>query len=432
VTRALLAVVLLLAAPTAAQARAGDIQRGFGTRGTQTLGAKGGDAVGGAIDVLASDRMLAGGAAGGKFVVGRLHSTTGKLDNDFGDRGQFVPALPGTSLNGVQALATFRDGRIVAAGTLDTAAGSRIAAVRLLANGQIDPSFGGGGGYVLTGAPGTQFGDMSMDTNGNIVLVGARPGEVPIVVRLLPDGTADTAFGAGGIVDGAALGLTGRATSVLARPDGSTVLSVGEVPGHPASSAFTVVRLLPSGAPDPAFNGTGIATVALGTPVSGDGLGAGALNIGPGGTILVAGTGASARGTQQALVTRLRPNGALDTRFGTHGWARVARSGENLRVTGLARDSAGRILIAGTARAPDALVARLRPSGHRDTHFGSRGVRLLALGANRPVYTEFTGVDAVETHPVLVGLAAGPGQLVRSPSGTTYLGHFSLTVSRLH
>jgi uncharacterized delta-60 repeat protein len=432
VTRALLAVVALLAVPAAAQARAGDLERSFGTHGTQTLNANKGDAVGGAIDVLASNRMLAGGAVGGRFVVVRLHSSSGKLDNNFGDRGQFIPALPGTSLNGVQALATFRDGRIVAAGTLDTAGGQEMAAVRLLANGQVDPSFGGGAGYVLAGPPGSQFGDMSMDTNGNIALVGVRPGEVPLVVRLLPDGTPDTAFGAGGTVDGAALGLAGRATSVLARPDGTTVFSVGELPGHTGSSAFTVVRLLASGAADPGFDGTGVATVSLGTPVTGDGLGAGALNIGPGGTILVAGTTASARGTQQAVVTRLRANGALDKRFGTRGFARVARSRQNLRVTSLARDSAGRILIAGTARAPFSLVARLRPSGRRDTRFGAHGVRFLALGKNHPVYSEFTGVDAVSTHAVLVGLVAGPGQLTRTGASTTYSGRFALTVSRLH
>jgi uncharacterized delta-60 repeat protein len=273
---------------------------------------------------------------------------------------------------------------------------------------------------------------MSMDTDGNIVLAGGRPGEAPYIARLLPDGTPDTAFGAGGAVDGAPLGLTGRATSVLARPDGTTVFSLGEVPGQTGSSAFTVVRLLASGAPDPGFNGTGISTVSLGTPVAGDGLGAGALNIGPGGTILVAGTGASARGTQQAVVTRLRANGTLDKRFGTRGFARVARSRQNLRVTSLARDSAGRILIAGTARAPFSLVARLRPSGRRDTGFGSHGVRLLALGSKHPVYSEFTGVDAVQTHAVLVGLVAGPGQLTRTGTTTTYSGRFALTVSRLH
>ena len=48
-SRALLAVVALLAAPAVAHARAGDIQRSFGTRGTQTLNVRKADAVGGAI-----------------------------------------------------------------------------------------------------------------------------------------------------------------------------------------------------------------------------------------------------------------------------------------------------------------------------------------------------------------------------------------------
>src|SRR5205814_1309645 len=97
---------------------------------------RGADAVGGAVLVLPGGRMLAGGATAGMLVVLRLHSTSGKLDHDFGDRGQFVPRLPGTSLDGVRALARFRDGRIVAAGTLNVGGGaSRMVAVRLLPNG---------------------------------------------------------------------------------------------------------------------------------------------------------------------------------------------------------------------------------------------------------------------------------------------------------
>lgn len=431
---ALAAVALALSAPAAAEARAGRVDRHFAKRGTQTLNVRGGDAVGGAILTLSNGRLLAGGAAAGKLVIVRLHSTSGKLDNDFGSHGQVVPALPGTTLDGVQALAVFRDGRIVAAGTLEGAGGSHMVAVKLLPNGDVDPSFGGGLGYVLAGPAGAQLGGMAMDRNGDIVLAGSRPGEVPLVIRLLPDGTPDATFGAGATVDGAALGLTGRATAVLARPDGSVVFTVGATPGHAGSSAFTTVRLLANGAPDPAFNGTGISTVALGTPAAGDGLGAGALAIGPGGRFIVGGTILSPHGSQQALVTRLKANGTLDTRFGTRGFARVARAGRNLRVTGLARDAVGRIVIAGTARAPRSMVARLHNNGKRDTHFGTHGVTFPALGRPgraTPVYTELRAVDTVGTHAVLAGLAAAPGPLVRTLSGTAYTGRFALTISRL-
>src|SRR3954451_2348368 len=244
--RILLATLALaLLAPAAAEARAGQPDRHFATRGAQTLNAKDADAVGGAILALPNGRLLAGGAAAGKFVVLRLHAASGRLDNDFGDRGQFVPELPGTTLEGVRALARFRDGRIVAAGTLNVNGGaSQMAAVRLLPNGEVDPSFGGGTGYVVAGPAGSVLGSMSMDSSGNIVLAGARTNgdgsETPLVVRLLPDGTPDTAFAAGGVLDGATLGLATRATAVLARPDGTIVFTVGAAPGHTGPATFQV------------------------------------------------------------------------------------------------------------------------------------------------------------------------------------------------
>src|SRR3954471_14569040 len=113
----ILTLALLLALPGTAFAGAGDADRGFGHRGTVTLKATDADAVGFAVKVVSGNRVLAGGAAGGQLVVLKLRAS-GTLDSSFGTRGQVVPALPGTSLEGVKAIQTFRDGRIVAAGTL--------------------------------------------------------------------------------------------------------------------------------------------------------------------------------------------------------------------------------------------------------------------------------------------------------------------------
>src|SRR4051812_15798150 len=184
-TRILAALLLVLLMPAAAQARAGDPDKRFGRQGTVTLKATAADAVGGAVKVISGNRVLAGGAAAGQFVVVRLRST-GTLDSKFGTGGQVVPAFPGTTLDGVRSIAVFRDGRIVAAGTLRLADGTtRFVAVRLLPDGEIDPSFGGGFGYVLAGPGGSELGAMTMDTNGNVILAGSRPGGVPVLVRLL-------------------------------------------------------------------------------------------------------------------------------------------------------------------------------------------------------------------------------------------------------
>src|SRR3954449_11286038 len=111
------AIVAVLLMPAAASARVGYPDRAFGARGTVTLKATDADAVGSAVKVLAGGRVLAGGSAAGQLVVLKLRKS-GSLDDKFGTHGQVVPALPGSSLDGVRSVQTFRDGRIVASGTL--------------------------------------------------------------------------------------------------------------------------------------------------------------------------------------------------------------------------------------------------------------------------------------------------------------------------
>jgi uncharacterized delta-60 repeat protein len=432
--RILAAALFLMLAPAAAQARPGDPDNAFGRKGTVTLKATAADAVAGAVKVISGNRVLAGGSAAGQFVVVRLRKT-GTLDSKFGTGGQVVPALPGTSLDGVRSLATFRDGRIVAAGTLRQADGTtRMVAIRLLPTGEIDPSFGAGFGYVLAGPAGSELAAMTMDRNGNVILGGARPGEIPIVIRLLADGSLDTTFGAGGTLDGPAIGLTGRVTGLLVRPEGTLTFTVGggATAFYPAS--FTTVRVGQTGALDPTFAGTGVVVIPLG-PGQGGGIGASAIRQGPSGTTLVAGTDLTAAGTPRGAVIRLKADGALDTRFGSRGVTRLARAGREIRIKAMARDSTGRILVAGSGQPPEAVVMRLRASGRRDSTFGNGGVTYPLLGrppGGDPIYTTFDAIDAAGSRVVIAGSAAGPGQLIRgNPAGTLYTGRFALTVSRL-
>jgi uncharacterized delta-60 repeat protein len=431
------ALVALALAPATAQARPGDPDTRFGNRGTVTLKAVAADAVGGAVKVLPNNRVLAGGAAGGQFVVVKLRPT-GSLDSSFGANGQVVPILPGSSLEGVRAIATFRDGRIVAAGTLLEPNGDpRMVAFRLLPSGEIDPSFGAGLGFVIAGPDNTELGSMAMDSTGNVILGGGRlvpgGGEVPVVMRLLADGSPDPGFAGVNVADVGALGLTGRATSVLARPDGTVTFTVGASSSRTGPATFTTVRLLPTGAPDPTFGGTGVVQVVLG-PGAGAGIGAVAVRRGPGTTTLVAGTDMNGSGTPRGSIVRLRADGALDTRFGTSGIVHVARSGRDIRIASMVRDNQGRILLAGTARPPDSVIVRLRASGARDRSFGNRGLTYRVLGrppGGAPVYTTFEAIDAAGPRAVLVGSAAGPGRLLRGGAGTAYLGRFALTVSKV-
>jgi uncharacterized delta-60 repeat protein len=417
----ILTVLLLLAAPASAHAAAGDPDRDFGRRGTVTLrAAADADAVGHAVKVLTGNRVLAGGSAGGQLFVLKLRAS-GSLDSTFGTRGQVVPALPGTSLDGVKGIQTVRDGRIVASGTLRLADGStRFVTLRLLPSGEIDPSFGAGQGYVLSGPSDADLGAMTMNRDGVVYLGGTSNG-APYVMRLLPDGTPDPAF------VNPALGLTGRVTSLLVRADGSLTYTVAT-----GAASFTVVRLNAVGALDPAWGGTGVVTHVLG-PGTGAGIGAAAVRQGPSDRTLVAGTDTTTAGTARGAVIRLRADGSLDTAFGNDGVVRVSRSGRDLRITSMVRDRAGRILLAGTGRAPDSMLVRLRATGARDSKFANRGLTFPKFGqppGGAPIYTRFEALDVAGTKAVVVGSAAGPGALVRAPGSTSYTGRFALTVSR--
>jgi hypothetical protein len=101
----------------------------------------------------------------------------------------------------------------------------------------------------------------------------------------------------------------------------------------------------------------------------------------------------------------------------------------------MARDSSGRILLAGSGQPPEGMVMRLRASGRRDSTFGNNGITYPLLGrppGGDPIYTTLGAIDATGSRAIIAGSAAGPGQLIRGgAAGTLYTGRFAFTVSKL-
>ena len=385
--------------------------------------------------------MLAGGSAGGQFVVVRLRPS-GSLDSRFGTGGQVVPALPGTSLDGVRALATFRDGRIVAAGTLRLADGTtRMVAIRLLPTGEIDPSFGAGFGYVLAGPVGAELGAMTMDRNGNVILAGSRPNgagaEMPIVIRLLPDGTPDPRFGAGGTFDGASLGSAAAAPRACwcARRARSPSPSAGPTGGatrrrSPPSACCPPARpTRRSAAPG--------SSRSRSAPAPGRGVGAQAIAPRPGRHDARRRHRPDRRPGRRAARSSGCARTARSTRASApRGVTRISRAGDEIRITAMVRDSQGRILLVGL-RAP----ARTRswcacaPTARATTRFGNGGLTFPLLG--RPPGGEpdlhdlrrdrrrWARARSSPARPRARACSGAPG------TGTIYTGRFALTVSKL-
>ena len=424
----LLTVVLLLALPASAEAAAGDPDRSFGRNGTVTLKATDADAVGFAVKVVGGNRVLAGGAAAGQFVVLKLRSS-GSLDSTFGTSGQVVPALPGTSLDGVKSIQTFRDGRIVAAGTLRLADGTtRFVALRLLPTGEIDPSFGAGLGYVLSGPDDAQLATMVMDRNGNVIL-GGESGGSPLIVRLLADGTIDPTFGNGGTLSR----RVARAHRPRHRPARAHRRHAhlhrrrrpGDLhrrPRRPHRRAGPDLRRHRDRQPPdgPGQRARDRRRGAAGRPVGHDD-----------------------RGRHRPDRRRHPARRGHPPQAGRHAGHQVRHQGHHAHLPRRPRDPHHRDgarpqqphparrhrPAAGLAGDPPA--RQRRPRQRRSATAASPTRCFGQPPGGDPVYTRFDAIDVAGSKAVLVGSAAGPGTLVRGFGGTTYTGRFALTVSRL-
>jgi uncharacterized delta-60 repeat protein len=256
-----------------------------------------------------------------------------------------------------------------AARTVRAVAGGKTLAVldrgaaRYLADGSLDPSYGAGG--VLTSPI---SGPAAITPNGGLVVVGYAADDTLQMRRYTAAGVPDA---------------TGTATlslpeetedfrslnTVLVAPNGSIVItgSVGE--------RVFAARYLSTGAKDTTFSGDGYAEA---TPIAGGSyfLATGAA-LQDNGKVLVTGY----YNMSGAKVVRFTSGGQLDAGFGTGG---VAHAGGQFPGA-VTVDNAGRIIVAGTAAAPDfndSAVARLTPTGAPDTTFSGDGIASVNLGAN--------------------------------------------------
>src|SRR6476469_6378967 len=255
----------------------------------------------------------------------------------------------------------------------------------------LDPSFGTDGRVIvdLGGTRTATAGDIAVQPDGKLVVSGWIDGGFG-VVRLLPDGRLDPAFGIGG----AAVPVfgeqdrTGAAPPRLAlQPDRGIVVagpafSMPPVPNPKPD--FGVMRLTPAGALDPSFGQGGKAVFQVGpnADLAQD------VAIQPDGKIVVAGYSAQTDGQNTDFsAIRLTPAGRLDTSFGSGGAAimpTIPDSGfESLSSLALLPD--GRILLAGVSARPatafDVTVMRMTATGQPDLTFGDQGRTVFPLGA---------------------------------------------------
>ena len=361
----LLAASIVLV-PSAATA-AGDLDTSFGGDGKVTTTYPDGSAAS-AVALQPDGKIVIAGWVGGRFAVAR-YLPDGTLDADFGNEGLVTTPL-GALGDEASAVALQPDGRIVATGTDNR---ERLVVIRYLPGGALDPAFGGDG-IAATPRSAHFWGgeDLAIQPDGKIVIVGTA-GALGAkykfaVARFKLNGKRDPAFGARGIV------LTpfdwGQARAVALQPNGKIVVAGFH------SYGLALARYLPNGSLDRTFGGDGKVGY-WNVPSPPWAIFGSAVAIQPNGRILAAGDyEIFAMG-----IARFRPGGRLDPSFGGDGVVRTKVKGGEQALSALALQPGGRILAAGYSGPhesieegiPRFVVTRYRWDGSLDPRWGDDG-----------------------------------------------------------
>lgn len=406
---------MLLAAllPGVVQAGDGDLVAAFGDGGIAQLGIADGYGSEASNPVVGADGSITYCATRGTppdtdMVVVRVEAD-GTPDTSFSSDGRFTLDFGGNE-DTCTAVVVQPDGRIVVAGSTQDDTQLNFALARFNPSGTLDTTFGTGGRqqvqFDVFGGAFSEARALAIQPNGRLVVAGYM-GVTGVtrqmaVARLLADGSYDTSFnGIGrqrvqGIGDEAADYSRAHAVAL----DGSgRILLAGQAAKYTndiLEEDFAAARLLPDGALDSTFGGTGHTTVAFdfgGAAGSNRDI-ANALRSMPDGRIVLAGevdVSATATSNLDMAFVRLLADGTPDATFGNDGRTLVAfdrtPSGYDTART-LVLDG-GHIVAGGYAYTDggsgvDLAFVRLLPNAARDPSFGNLGRRTLDLGLTDP------------------------------------------------
>jgi uncharacterized delta-60 repeat protein len=305
----------------------------------------------------------------------------GALDTTFSGDGVVVKDLSGTgSSDEATAVAVQSDGKIVTAGRVYTNGRFVGIAARYTTAGKLDGTFHGTGSVELDlSTIETQLTGVAVDPSTGSIFVGgnyysaATNSEDFVVAKFTSGGSTDTSFGGGDGVVVTDLGGDDLAFALAVGPDGTILLAGTD------GSDFAVARYTSVGAPDPAFNSTGVVrTDFFGMEDVADGLAV----TGPSGKVVVGGYAKTATGHAFAIA-RYTSAGAPDTTFSGDGKVTARFGSVDNQGQSLALDAKGRILIARTTQGPanlDFAVGRFLRSGAPDTAFSGDGKTTVSVG----------------------------------------------------
>ena len=286
------------------------------------------------------------------FALDAAFGTHGVLTTDFGDTT--------ASLN---FLAQQPDGKLVAAGNANG-----LTLTRYNVDGSLDTSFANGG-KLQPSHERIMVRGLGVLPDGKLIVATSTEFAFRLI-RYLPDGQIDSAFGNGGTIEEQVIPYSSQTSALRFQPDGQIVVAAEVI--IEGTEHFVVGRFHPDGRLDESFGVGG----TVRTPLAGSSAILGGLIIQPDGKVLVGGSVITGSNSWFELV-RYNPDGSFDPTFGTGGRIQTATSTHTLRLTGLALQPDGKVVAAGEEvdlYQSTIMLARFSSSGELDPTFGTNGV----------------------------------------------------------
>ncbi len=221
---------------------------------------------------------------------------------------------------------------------------------------------------------------VTLDMNGKIVVGGysysVAKGKDMVVWRYNTDGTADTTFATTGYLVYAGFGYDVEECNAITTDSIGRVMAAGKFKNSSGDDDMFILRIQPNGTADTSFGSS--SGVFYNSGNGGDG--ATSLTLDPSGKILACGYNRNANGDIDVAVWRYNSGGSADTTFGTNGVAsHTGASGSSTGIEigyAMTIDPAGKILVAGAALNGTTYlmtVWRFNTNGTIDTTFGNSG-----------------------------------------------------------
>jgi uncharacterized delta-60 repeat protein len=405
-----LAFALAVTTPSQVAAADGVLDTSFGAAGvaiTNFTGAK--DSIL-ALVVQPDGKIVTAGRAGSSNIYNLAlarYNTDGSLDESFGNGGKVTTIFPNAVRSGAHAVVLQPDGKIVAAGWTYSPLAS-FALARYNSDGSLDASFGNGGWVATSFGAADMAGayavaiqaDSKIVAAGSVLPSGSRPRWSVAFIRYNSDGSLDSTFGSGGVVNSPS--PTGGA-AFFVQPNGGIYVGGSDSGPFVLDGKLLLARYNSDGALDSNFGLGGVANADF---LKWDGYNYASVNaiaVQPDGKILAAGIAGTFCDSAFIALARFNTDGSVDSDFGSGGTVVTSFGSSDDEASALAVQLDGKIIAAGgsaTTFNSDFALARYNIDGSLDQTFGVGG----KVTAN---FLRWEGANAVGIEPDGRIVAAG-------------------------